>query len=197
MCPSALQKMVAGERLPRNILPDVVSEAENVPGMGKHLVYPGGCSCFPSQECSWRYSSGETWWIYWQMHQMPSAPDASNAGPWQWGSHEPLTSPPCCLAWQAGAGAACFQGAASGAEIYAVFDKKKICFSSSCLQLACCGEAAAVRLLVIQAPTFQFGSGDRVPRDAGNSPCSRTEYLLKIRFFYKNDSDFFKAVAAA
>lgn len=92
MGPSALQKMVAGERLLRNILPDVVSEAENVPGMGKHLVYPGGCSCFPSQEHSWRYSSGETWWIHWQMHQMPSAPDASNAGPWQWGSHEPLTS---------------------------------------------------------------------------------------------------------
>lgn len=48
MGPSALQKMVTGERLPRKILPDVVGEAENVPGMGKHLVYPGGCSCFPS-----------------------------------------------------------------------------------------------------------------------------------------------------
>lgn len=76
-----------------------------------------------------------------------------------------------------------------------MFDKKKVHFSSSCSQLACCREAVAVRLLVFQSHTLQFGSGDQVPRDAGNSPCSRTEHLVKIFSFYKNDSDFFKAVA--
>ena len=88
-----------------------------------------------------------------------------------------------------------FQGAVSGAEIYAVFDKKRVRFSSSCSQLACCREAAAVRLLVFQSHTLRFGSADQVPRDAGNRPCSRTEHLVKIFSFYKNDSDFFKAVA--
>lgn len=87
-----------------------------------------------------------------------------------------------------------FQGAVSGAEIYAVFDKKKVHFSSSCSQLACCREAAGVCLLVFQSHTLWFGSGDQVPRDAGNNPCSRTEHLVKIFSFYKNDSDFFKAV---
>lgn len=50
-------------------------------------------------------------------------------------------------------------------------------------------------LLVSQSHTLQFGSGDQVPRDAGNSPCSRTEHLVKIFPLYKNDRDFFKAVA--
>lgn len=110
-------------------------------------------------------------------------------------SMEPLASPSCSRARRAGVGTAGFQGAASGAEIYAVFDKKKVRFSSSCLQLAGCREAAAVRLRVFQSHTLRFGSGDQVPRDTGNSPCSRTEHLVQIFSFYKNDSDFFKAVA--
>lgn len=92
---------------------------------------------------------------------------------------EPLASPTCSRAPRAGVGTAGFQGALSGAEIYTVFDKKKVCFSSSCWQLACGREAAAARPLVFQSHTLQFGSGDQVSRDTGNSPVQGQNILLK------------------
>jgi len=89
-------------------------------------------------------------------------------------------------------GAADFQEAASEAEIYVVFDKKKVHFSSSCLHLALYTEA--VRLLAFQSSMLCFGYGDQVPRDMGNSPRSRTEHLVKI-LSIKTTVTFLKAVA--
>lgn len=54
----------------------------------------------------------------------------------------------------------------------------KVHFSSSCLHLALCTEA--VHLLAFQSHMLCFGYEDQVPRDMGNSRCSRTEHLVKI-----------------
>ena len=50
-------------------------------------------------------------------------------------------------------------------------------------------------LLVFESHLLRFGSGDQVPGDAGNSSCSRKQHLAKVFSSYKNDDDFFKAVA--
>lgn len=104
------------------VLPDVVGEAENVSSVSKCPIY-AGCSPFLNQEHAWRQQQ-------WKdvadglsnVHQMQNLPEASIGKlPVQW-SCSPRT----------GIGAAGFQGAASGAEIYTVLDKKSISTAPVC-----------------------------------------------------------------
>ena len=150
--------------------------------MGKHLVYPRGCSCFPSWEWAWKQ---QQW-----RDIVNELADASNAQ-CTWNQQlwsvaviipaltEPLASPPCCRSPWAGVGRAGFQGAVSGVEIYAVFDKKNLCFSSSCSQLVCCREAVVVRCLFLSPTCFGLDLGIRCPGMQGIAPVQGNNILLK------------------
>lgn len=189
MGPPALQKMVAGGRLPRlqqNFT--LCGKGRKYSWYGKAPSLSGGLFLFSKIRACLEVEAVEgccKWvgrCIKCPTHLKAAALVHGGDAP---GSHGAAR----------GAGAAGFQGAVSGAEIYAMFDKKKVRFGSSWSQLLYRREAAAIWLLVYQSHTLWFGSGDQVPRDTGNSPCSRTEHLVKIFSFYKNNSDFFKPIA--